>query len=383
MLANIWFFYLGTFTAFVLFWTIPSDRPQLRLNMLTLISAFMVFIYSPGGFLAACILVLVPLSAQVAFRLHRKSYMFWGFVLLSLTPLIGLRLLTDQSFFIAFGVAFGTVKSLGLVFTAYGGRQVLHLRNVALMIFFFPLFTVGPVEKISAFYTENFANRFDIVKIAYGIYRITIGMFIVMFICGDVLIPLRDEWFGRSLSDIENFTQLQALGFIFVSFLYTYLNFEGFSAIAIGIGRLFGVNIIENFDRPLMVTNVADFWKRYHISMGNWINQFIFFPLVIWMKKPWASYAATLIAFVLFGLWHAFNLNYVVWGLGNGLGVALVHFGISNKVFPLVKKTGPIKLGLSCLTGGVSLAYVAWLQTFANLESLTAGLRLTQKLIGL
>ena len=381
MLANIWFFSLGTLAALTLFWSIPASQPRLRQSALTIVSAIMVLFYSPGGFVAALLLIAAPLMAQSIFRRFRNVWIFWLFILLSLSPLIGLRLLTDQSFFISFGVAFGTVKSLGLVMIAYGGRQPLRLGDVALMIFFFPLFTVGPVEKLATFASDNFSTRFDISKVTYGIYRITIGLFIVMFICGDILEPLRSGWFGRSMEDIEGFSRLQAFGFVYISFLYTYLNFEGFSAIAIGISRLFGLTIIENFDRPLMISNIADFWKRYHISMGNWINQFIFFPLVIWVKKPWASYVITILAFVLFGLWHAFNFNYVVWGLGNGIGVALMHYGVANKVFPLIKQKGIAKVALACVSGAIALTYVAWLQTFANLEDFETGIRLTSRLI--
>jgi alginate O-acetyltransferase complex protein AlgI len=380
MLANFTVFFLGTACAFILFWAIPSRLPKLRQDTLTAVSASMVLFYSPGGFLAALALFCVPLLAQAGFAYKRNVWIFWIFLIASLTPLVGLRLLTDQSFFISFGVAFATVRSMGLVLVAYGGRMRLASRDVALMIYFFPLFTVGPVERLVTFSADNFATKFDLNKIIYGSYRIAIGLFLVMFVCTELLEPLRNDYFGRDSTDIDTFTRAQALGFVIVSFLYTYINFEGFSAIAIGVSRLFGLKVAENFDRPLMVTNIADFWKRYHISMGNWINQFIFFPLVIWIKKPWASYAATIIAFVLFGMWHAFNLNYLIWGLGNGLGVAMIHYGLAHKVFPLIKTKGLLKTAIGCVTGSMAIIYVAWLQTFANLADFETALLLTQRL---
>lgn len=381
MLANIWILTLGTLAAFVLYWAIPAGRAGQRQVVLTLVSAVLVLLYSVGGFLACLFLIAVPLLAQTAFERKRHVSVFWVFIALALVPLVGLRLFTDQSFYLSFGVAFATVKSLGVVFMAYGGRHKIQFDDVALLIFFFPLFTVGPVERLDSFAAKRFDVAFDLKPIIYGLYRIGIGLFLVMFICNDVLEPLRSQWFGRTQADISNFGRADAAGLVIVSFLYTYLNFEGFSAIAIGLSRLFGLKVIENFDRPLMVTNIADFWKRYHISMGNWINQFIFFPLAIWIKRPWATYAATVIAFVLFGLWHAFDWNYFVWGLGNGAGVALMHFGMSRKWFPLVKSNGMAKRAVGIVTGATTLFVVAFLQTFANLESFETGLVLVGKLI--
>ncbi|MFK7763601.1 MAG: MBOAT family O-acyltransferase [Roseobacter sp.] len=324
----------------------------------------------------------MPLVAQSCFARWRNVWSFWLMVAAALSPLVGLRLLTDQSFFLSFGVAFATVKSLGLVMIAYGGRQDLVWRDVFLLIFFFPLFTVGPVERLNTFAHTNFSTHFDRKQAKYGIYRIAVGLFLILLICSEMLEPLRDTWFGRSNAEINGFDRVDAFGLIIVSFLYTYLNFEGFSSIAIGISRLFGLKVIENFDRPLMVTNIADFWKRYHISMGNWINQFLFFPIVLLIKRPWASYLSTIIAFVLFGLWHSFDLNYLAWGFANGIAVATIHLGMSKKVFPLVKNSGPLKRTVGIGTGAITLLFISWIQTFANLESFDTALLLTEKLIG-
>jgi D-alanyl-lipoteichoic acid acyltransferase DltB (MBOAT superfamily) len=84
---------------------------------------------------------------------------------------------------------------------------------------------------------------------------------------------------------------------------------------------------------------------------------------------------------VLFGLWHAFDLNYLVWGIGNGLGVSFVHFGKNKKIFPLIKSNSPAKMVVAVITGAISLFYVAWLQTFANLDAIGTSIALTRKLL--
>ena len=382
MLTNIWILCLGTLIAGALFWVVPADRPRLRQGVLTGISMLLVLLYSFGGFFFCLCLAVIPLLAQRGFAVRRSKWTFWVFMGLAVSPMVGLRLFTDQSFLIAFGVAFATVKSLGLVMISYSGRQRLKALDVFLLIFFFPLFTVGPVERLATFAQDAFGGTFRRAKVAYGFYRIGTGLFLVMFVCADLLEPIRDQWFGRGTQALAGLSQMEALGLITASFLYTYLNFEGFSSIAIGLSRFFGLRVTENFDRPLMVTNLAEFWKRYHISMGNWINQFIFFPLVLWMRRSWAPYAATVIAFILFGLWHAFDLNYLVWGLGNGLGVAVVQYGTARKIFPLFKSNRVFRPVAGLLGGAATLVFIAWIQTFANLDSFGDGVTLTAKLLG-
>lgn len=355
--------------------------PALRQRVLAGASAIIVLLYSPGGFGLCAFLLLVPMCAQIVYSRVHRPWLFWLFISLSVCPLIGLRALTEQSFVVSFGVAFATVKSIALVFIAYGRRQQIRFGDAALLIFFFPLFTVGPVERLKTFAVENFSTQFQARFLLSGIYRVATGLFLIMFVCDQVLAPMRITWLGNELQNIEGFTRWKALALIVTSFLYTYLNFEGFSSLAIGLSRLFGLKIVENFDRPLLVTNVADFWKRYHISMGNWINQHLYFPLVIWIKRPGAEYVASVTVFVLFGLWHAFTLNYVAWGLANGIGVAVVHAAVKRGIFPLSKKTNFVR-GLVALGGGIAtLVYVSWAQTIANLSSVQAAVALTAKLL--
>ena len=381
MLANPWLLLLGTIAAFALFWSLPRERTGARQIVLAGVSALLVFAYSPGGFLGCLYLTIIPLVSQAVFRRIHKTWLFWAFIALALVPMVGFRLLSEQHFIITFGLAFATVKALGLVFTAYGGRQRLRFVDVALLIYFFPLFTVGPVERLDTFRAENFGKGFDFQQAVYGGYRIATGLFLIMFVCNQVLDPIRSQWYGRSLEDILTFDRLDSVGFMLASFFYTYINFVGFSSVAIGLSRLFNLKVIENFDRPLLVSNLAEFWKRYHISMGNWINQFIFFPVVLWLRKDWATYVGTIVAFIFFGMWHAFNLNYLLWGIGNGVVVAAIQYAKAKKVFPLVKEPGIAQFAVRLGGGAMTILYISWLQTFANLESFKAGLELTRVLL--
>jgi D-alanyl-lipoteichoic acid acyltransferase DltB (MBOAT superfamily) len=383
MLGDLELYALFILIAVSFFWMVPARQADARQGLLTAVSAFAVLIYSPGGFLVALYLLMIPMFSLHFFRKGKSLFLFWTFLGLVLMPMVGLRILTTQPFILSFGVAFATTKSIALLVTAYGGRIPLRWRDAALLIFFFPLFTVGPVEKLATFASDRFQNRVNWSDISLGLTRIVFGLFTVIFICNTVLSPIRDDWFGRGIDDIAAISFVRAWGLLISSFLFTYLNFVGFSEVAIGVSRLFGLKIVENFDRPLLVTNVADFWKRYHISMGNWINQFLFFPIAIFIKRDWGPYAATMIAFVLFGMWHDFTLNYLFWGLGNGAGVVLVHWAQRNNHLPLAKNNPIARAFIGPMGGIVALSWVGFLQTMANLGSIQAAGLFALRLIGL
>ena len=381
MLSDIQLYMIGLCATLLVFWSVPSSRSELRQYVLLVSSAAMVLLYSPGGFAACAFLVLAVALFQAIYRKQRGLLLFWLGLAVAVGPLVVLRLTTDQGMIVSFGVAFATVKAIGLMMTAYSGRVHIKPVEAALLIYFFPLFSVGPVERLKTFTAEGLATRFNLQDIVIAAQRVALGLFILYFFCGDVLLPLRDTVLGRNTAAIEAMSWQQAVGLIYVSFLFTYLNFTGFSEIAIGCSRLFGLKIVENFRWPLLAGNVADFWKRYHISMGDWINQFLYFPIAVFLRHPAGHYVAIVVAFVLFGLWHAFTYQYFVWGIGNGTAVALCHFMARNRISSEHWPGGLKHLRVAIWP--IAITFVAFLQTFANLASLSDGLLLVSAIVEL
>lgn len=383
MLSDIYLYNLALVIALTLFWVCPKEEPAIRQRILIVVSAVAVFLFSPGGFLACLYLAIIPLIGQSVFSRKKSALLFWTFISMTVFPLVGMRLLGDFGLVITFGTAFATVKSLGLVFTAYDNRERLTTHACFLLIFFFPLFTIGPVERLSTFASDRLKVTFDADMFFKGSIRIIVGLFVILFVCNDILAQIRDVWLGNNQAAIESADQLEIWALIYVSFAFTYLNFIGFSEVAIGTSALFGLKVVENFDRPLLAQNLAEFWKRYHISMGNWINQFLFFPLAIFFKKPWAIYPATIIAFVLFGLWHEFTVQYFIWGIANGFGVSLINFMRQKKLFPINNEQNIIILSIRRIFGiFLTVTFISWIQTFANLENLATSFAMTRGLFG-
>lgn len=381
MLSDIYLYSIGLCATLLVYWSAPSSNPRLRQSVLLTGSAILVLLYSPGGFAVCGYLVGAVLLYQEAVRRLKHPFMFWVGVIAAIAPLVLLRLYTDQNMMISFGVAFATVKTIGMMMTAYSGRIRIAPVEAGLLIYFFPLFSVGPVEKLRTFQAETFTRQFAFDDVLNGVQRIIVGLFILQFVCNDFLSPFRNDVLGRDTAALEAMDWSTALALVYVSFLFTYLNFTGFSEVAIGSCRLFGMRVVENFDWPLLAGNVAAFWKRYHISMGDWINQFLYFPIAVFLRHSWGHYVAIVTAFVLFGMWHAFTWQYLIWGLGNGSAVALCHFTVRNKIS--TDNWSPAFRPVRYLIWPVSLTFVGLMQTIGNLNSFPDAMLLLGKLFGL
>ena len=119
-----------------------------------------------------------------------------------------------------------------------------------------------------------------------------------------------------------------------VSWANLYLQFSGYSDIAIGVAALAGFEIMENFKFPFLAKNINDFWSRWHISLTSWCREYVFQPSVSFTRKPLLSVALTM---VILGLWHEISLRYILWGLYHAIGIALWHQ--YQKIKPELKQT--------------------------------------------
>ena len=170
---------------------------------------------------------------------------------------------------------------------------------------------------------------------AYG--RLFVGLFQLM-VLGELCIELyqtavaQTGWhpLGRSLA-------------IFYSYpAYVYLNFAGYCSIVIAAASLFGMTMPENFDRPYVARNMIDYWNRWHISLSHWIRDYIFTPLYKALVMRWSKGATAFgplcffVAFLIAGVWHGSTLNFVYFGVANGIGVSLAKMWENR----LVKKRG-------------------------------------------
>jgi alginate O-acetyltransferase complex protein AlgI len=371
-----------SFAVFI-FWLIPKDFPQFRFRFLLAISVVVVFVFAAPSLLFCAYSSFCAWGFSHWLRKNRSLWVFWLSLIFTLIPLLFFRQVWSAApLYAHLGVAFFTLKSLSVIMDNYRMKTTSSLEQVLMLNLFFPIYSAGPVEKLTAFKLGHFQSSFHWDSLLRGFFRVSVGLFKATYVSGQLLsVWIKDQW-PQMHVDPHQYSVLATYGFVMAKFAFTYINFSGYSDIAVGCGQLFGIKIMENFNFPFLARNIQNFWKRWHISLGNWATAYIFFPVVGLVRNRYAFAYATVLTFFLLGLWHELTWNYAFWGLMHGLGLAavqLIHYRFKRvDGYKVLAANGFYKLTMWAVT----LFYVAWVQTFANLPSFKSGLDLSMRLVG-
>lgn len=185
-------------------------------------------------------------------------------------------------------------------------------------VFLFPIFSGGPIERIDHF-LPNQAQHWNISFATEGVTRIVHGLIKRFFIGEQLLRPLAMA-VPEVIWRLPEMPVRSVWKFCLLTFLYSYVDFSGLSDIAIGSSRLFGIRIMENFNWPILANNIAEFWKRWHMTLAGWCQSYVYMPIIGLTRNP---YLAVYGAFIVMGLWHAGSLHWIGWGAYHATGVAL------------------------------------------------------------
>lgn len=188
----------------------------------------------------------------------------------------------------------------------------------------FTIFVAGPIERWERLkpQIEQPKIAFNWSNIDYGFGRIVLGMFKKLVIA---------DWLGYFINPVWSTPHHYSAGIGLLALLgysfQIYYDFSGYSDIAIGSSKLLGIKIMENFNNPYLAPNISQFWRRWHISLSDWIRDYLFFPLSrLNSKRIWQMFLVPVIAMALCGLWHGSSWHFVWWGLMHGLGIAGYQF---------------------------------------------------------
>ncbi|MEM8751966.1 MAG: MBOAT family O-acyltransferase [Pseudomonadota bacterium] len=369
-----------------LYWATPAGFVATRLAVVLAVSAIFLWLLSPA------ILVTVAAYAAVvagfaawrragadAAAVKRASWAVFAPLLFAgwipqdalAAGLLGQSALTVQGLagFALLGLSYTAIRSFLLIRQGVEARAPKPMEAAAALLFF-GSFVAGPIA--NALPWRNASARLEGRDALEGIARIGWGA--ALFLIARPVV--QDADVAGALGLAADGTAAAWVG-VFQNFLALYIDFTGYTDVAIGCGLLFGVRLPENFNWPLRATSIQEFWRRWHMSLGAFIGAYLFKPLV---RKTGRPMLAIFSAFVFVGLWHKVSLPYLVWGVGHGAALA------ANMAWSRRNPTagfGPVgKAGAAAIGWAATMTLVATLSAFANAGGAADAAALAAKLTG-
>jgi len=268
------------------------------------------------------------------------------------------------------GISFYTFHGLSYVIDIYKDRIKAEKNFIDYSVFvsFFPLLVAGPIERATHLLPQIQKKRaFDYTKAVDGLRQILWGLFKKIVIADQCA-----QYANLIFSDSESYSgSTLVLGAVLFTF-QIYCDFSGYSDIALGTARLFGIDLLRNFAFPYFSRDIAEFWRRWHISLSTWFRDYLYIPLGGSKGGTWMKVRNTFIIFLVSGFWHGANWTFIIWGLLNALYImpsillntnrANLDIVAKGKLFPTFKE-------IIMMVVTFSLTVFAWI--FFRAENVT------------
>ena len=376
---------------FILYWFVANKNLKLQ-NFLIVVASYIFYGWWDWRFLSLIIFstiidYLIGISLSKQENQNKRKVLLWSSILVNLGFLGFFKyynffvdnFITAFSFFgteinanslniiLPVGISFYTFQTLSYTIDVY--KRKLEPTNdfIAFSAFvsFFPQLVAGPIERATNLLPQFYSKRhFDYPKAVDGMRQILWGLFKKIVIAdncaqyANIIFNNSSEYSGSTL----------VLGAIFFTF-QIYGDFSGYSDIAIGTSRLFGFNLKQNFAFPYFSRDIAEFWRRWHISLSTWFRDYLYIPLGGSRGGTWMKVRNTFAIFIVSGFWHGANWTFIVWGALNAiyfLPLLITNNNRNNletvaqgKLFPSIKE-----LSFMLLTFGLTV--FSWIFFRAN-----------------
>ncbi len=267
----------------------------------------------------------------------------------------------DMQILLPIGISYYVFQSLGYLTEVYLGTEKPTTNFVHYLLFlsFMPKLLAGPVERSNSFLPQLVdQNENRKLSIHKGVMRMVQGTF-KKIIIADGLETITSPVFHH----VESFSGLLVIVISILFVVQVYMDLSGYTDLAIGAGLIFGFKLTENFNRPFRATSIADFWRRWHISLSSWVSDYVYRPISLYLtvKMGWKWMGIVLslfISFALIGIWHGEKITFLYFGLIQGVAI-----GIERIARFLLRSNGAlINTKLSSLLGN---AWVLMVFTFS------------------
>ena len=239
------------------------------------------------------------------------GFKYLGFLMENVNWIFHLSLPVPQ-IVLPIGISFFTFQAISYIVDVYrgDGRVQKSLMNVCLYISFFPQLIAGPIVRYQTFDDQITTRRETLDDFCEGIRRFIVGLAKKVLLANN-LAALADTAFAMQTTELSLVgTWLAAASYM----LQLYFDFSGYSDMAIGLARMFGFHLLENFNLPFIARSIAGFWKRWHISLTSWFRDYLYFPLGGSRVSKGRLLFNMGVVWVLTGFWHGAQWTYLVWG---------------------------------------------------------------------
>lgn len=341
MLFNSLDFAVFLSIVFFLYWFVVNQNLKLQ-NLLLLVASY--FFYSCWdwrflGLLAFSTLLDYTLGLKIDIEKNIVRRKIWlaicvgvnlGFLFLfkyynffvdsfsSLLTVIGFKVhLSTLNIILPVGISFYTFHGLSYIVDIYRGRISAEKNFVSYSLFvsFFPLLVAGPIERATHLLPQIVRKRsFNYYQAVIGLRQILWGLFKKIVIADNCA-----EYANLAFSNPEANSGSTSLLGIFFFTIQIYCDFSGYSDMALGTAKLLGFELLKNFNYPYFSRNIAEFWRRWHISLSSWFRDYLYIPLGGSKGNFYSKVRNVFIIFLVSGFWHGANWTFIVWGGINAL----------------------------------------------------------------
>ena len=254
-------------------------------------------------------------------------YKYLGFTVASVNQLLHTSI-PVRNIVMPIGISFFTFQGMSYVIDLYLGnvRVQKNPAYIAFYISFFPQLIAGPIVRYIDIQDQIYARNESIERFTEGAQRFIIGLAKKVILANTVGYAADQIFSGPAISNTPSTAWLGVLCYAF----QIYFDFSGYSCMAIGLGKMFGFDFLENFKYPYISKTVTEFWRRWHISLSTWFRDYLYIPLG--GNRRGNVYVNLSIVFLVTGIWHGASMNFIVWGLWFGLWLILERLTKTGKV---------------------------------------------------
>ena len=389
---------------FALYWAIPSSYRKAKKWFLILVSYLLYMNFKPAYALILLGVTVVTYFAAIWMesisiagdKKKRKAIVWTGVVLVTLPLLvfkyynfineslfgvmdfIGVRFnLPGLNWAVPVGISFFTFQALGYMLDVYFGKikAERNFSDYLLFCSFFPQTASGPISKANELLPQiKNPHSFSYERARYGLQILLWGMFLKVVFADRLGIYVDTVY-----DNVEHYSGITCLvASIFYSF-QIYGDFAGYSLMAIGIGKILGFDLVNNFNRPYLASSITDFWKRWHISLTRWLTSYIYIPLGGNRCSKVKQYWNIMVTFLVSGIWHGANWTFIVWGAIHGvLQIVEKILGIDPK--GRLGKAGENNIIIKAMRIVVTFSLVTFAWVFFRSPSIGTALQVVGKI---